>query len=220
MKTKEAIIIILAVTISNTVLCQDTAHTRLVDKYYPKSEVTPEPQNTTPDLKLAPISRSQPLNNSASSQKPIIKNEPVSRPVVPQATVAAEPEPMPEPENTVVNNPSPEPTPATPPLPAVVTSTPYANPVYRDTRLGSSAPQYDTYKKNDNGAGAITTDPNKRGGGAIANQNNANTESSAATNASGNGPIYRNNRLGSSSPLYNTYEKNDYGAGSVTTSPK
>ena len=33
-------------------------------------------------------------------------------------------------------------------------------------------------------------------------------------------PIYRDTRLGSSSPLYNTYEKNDYGAGAVTTSPK
>ncbi|MEO6682131.1 MAG: hypothetical protein ABIN48_04835 [Ginsengibacter sp.] len=31
---------------------------------------------------------------------------------------------------------------------------------------------------------------------------------------------YRMNRLGSSSPLYNTYEKNKNGAGSVTTMPK
>jgi hypothetical protein len=33
--------------------------------------------------------------------------------------------------------------------------------MYRDTRLGSSSPQYNTYKKNDNGAGAVTTNPNK-----------------------------------------------------------
>ena len=32
--------------------------------------------------------------------------------------------------------------------------------------------------------------------------------------------IYRDSRLGSSSPLYNTYKKNDYGAGAVTTNPK
>lgn len=32
-------------------------------------------------------------------------------------------------------------------------------PMYRDTRLGSSEKQYNTYKKNDNGAGAITTSP-------------------------------------------------------------
>lgn len=36
-------------------------------------------------------------------------------------------------------------------------------PIYRDTRLGSSSPLYNTYKKNDYGAGAITTNPNKTG---------------------------------------------------------
>jgi hypothetical protein len=29
--------------------------------------------------------------------------------------------------------------------------------IYRDTRLGSSTPQYDTWKKNNNGAGSVTT---------------------------------------------------------------
>lgn len=33
--------------------------------------------------------------------------------------------------------------------------------IYRDTRLGSSSPWYNTYKKNDYGAGAITTNPHK-----------------------------------------------------------
>lgn len=37
--------------------------------------------------------------------------------------------------------------------------------IYRDTRLGSSSPQYNTYQKNDFGAGAITTNPNKWGSG-------------------------------------------------------
>ena len=32
-------------------------------------------------------------------------------------------------------------------------------PIYRDTRLGSSTKKYNTYKKNDNGAGAVTTSP-------------------------------------------------------------
>ncbi len=32
--------------------------------------------------------------------------------------------------------------------------------------------------------------------------------------------MYRDTRLGSSSKLYNTYKKNKYGAGAVTTSPK
>ncbi len=33
-------------------------------------------------------------------------------------------------------------------------------------------------------------------------------------------PMYRDTRLGSSEKKYNTYKKNDYGAGAVTTSPK
>lgn len=47
-----------------------------------------------------------------------------------------------------------------------ITSTPPKKKhIYRDTRLGSSSPMYNTYKKNDKGAGAITTNPNKGGGG-------------------------------------------------------
>ncbi|MEO6136973.1 MAG: hypothetical protein ABIP35_17600 [Ginsengibacter sp.] len=34
-------------------------------------------------------------------------------------------------------------------------------PMYRPTRLGSSSPLYNTYRKNDNGAGAVTTNQNK-----------------------------------------------------------
>ena len=34
---------------------------------------------------------------------------------------------------------------------------PAKKPMYRDTRLGGSAKKYNTYKKNDNGAGAVTT---------------------------------------------------------------
>jgi hypothetical protein len=87
--------------------------------------------------------------------------------------------------------------------------------IYRDTRLGSSSPLYNTYKKNDYGAGAITTNPNKGSGGTF-------TETYPATNSSSSSqqsPIYRDTRLGSSSPLYNTYQKNAYGAGAITTNP-
>ncbi len=38
--------------------------------------------------------------------------------------------------------------------------------MYRDTRLGSSSPLYNTYIKNKYGAGAVTTNPNKWGSGA------------------------------------------------------
>ena len=45
--------------------------------------------------------------------------------------------------------------------PALVAKKSTKKPMYRDTRLGGSSKKYNTYKKNDNGAGAITTNPNK-----------------------------------------------------------
>ena len=36
---------------------------------------------------------------------------------------------------------------------------------YRDTRLGSSSSLYNTYQKNDYGAGSVTNNPNKGSGG-------------------------------------------------------
>lgn len=85
--------------------------------------------------------------------------------------------------------------------------------IYRDTRLGSSSRLYNTYKKNDYGAGAVTTNP-KKGRGGVAPSPDFSTDTSKTTNK-----IYRDTRLGSSSPLYNTYKKNDKGAGAVTTNP-
>ena len=43
--------------------------------------------------------------------------------------------------------------------PKKVYKKPVKKPMYRDTRLGSSTKKYNTYKKNDNGAGAVTTSP-------------------------------------------------------------
>ena len=44
---------------------------------------------------------------------------------------------------------------------SLIQNVPVSTSMYRDTRLGSSSPLYNTYKKNDDGAGAITTNPNK-----------------------------------------------------------
>ena len=49
-------------------------------------------------------------------------------------------------------------------------------PLYRPTRLGSSSPLYSTYKKNNYGAGAITTNPNKSGRSFIYSTPNKNAE--------------------------------------------
>jgi hypothetical protein len=214
MKITEAIMIIMGIIISNIALCQDT--TKLVDRYYPKSETTtPEPQN-----KIAPLSRNEPSGNSSLQQKPVINN-PIPESVVAQPTqttantsisdsvitapvtetAVTQPTETPTAPANIINNPSP------------VKNTPEAGHIYQDTRLGSSSPQYNTYENNNYGAGAVTTDPNKRAGSV--NMDMSNPVSKPGTV----GPAYRD-RLGSSSPQYNTYEKNNYGAGSVTTSPK
>jgi len=84
--------------------------------------------------------------------------------------------------------------------------------IYRDTRLGSSSPYFNTYQKNDYGAGAITTDPNK--GNGVAKYPDVYFDSSKLTSN-----IYRDTRLGGSSPGHKTYKTNDYGAGAITTDP-
>lgn len=85
------------------------------------------------------------------------------------------------------------------------------NQFYNRNRTGSSSPQNDTYQKNNYGAGSVTTDPTK-----VSGVKTAPVTVPAETPET---PIYNDTRLGSSSPLYNTYEKNNYGAGAVTTNP-
>lgn len=97
--------------------------------------------------------------------------------------------------------------------PPINYNTPQKHHIYRDTRLGSSSPYYNTYQKNDNGAGAITTNPHKKNG--IAPYPGDHFDSSANANTK----IYRDTRLGSSSPGHRTYKTNDYGAGAITTDP-
>jgi hypothetical protein len=85
------------------------------------------------------------------------------------------------------------------------------NQIHRDSRLGSSSPVYNTYQKNNNGAGSITTNPNKGSGSTFSPDFNLDSSQKK--------PFYHDTRLGSSSSLYNTYQKNDYGAGAITTNP-
>ena len=85
--------------------------------------------------------------------------------------------------------------------------------IYRDTRLGGSSPYFNTYKKNDYGAGAITTDPHKANG--IAKYPNDYFDSGHHSNK-----IYGRHQAWREVPeLYNNYKTNDYGAGAITTNP-
>lgn len=216
MKIRPGIIIIsgiiAGIIISNSVAAQDTTdHTRLVDKYYPKSNSVAQP---------APINSTelnQPVSNKVSQPKP------VDRIIQPVNSTVSQPTPI----NRITNQPATTTIPmgsptnkitaeVAPVVQTPVTQTPVAqasvspNAIYQDTRLGSSSPQNSTYQTNNNGAGSVTTDPNK---GVGSNVSTPQTDTNVAP------PVYRDTRLGSSSPLYNTYQKNDNGAGAVTTNP-
>lgn len=159
------------VIVSNSLFAQDTSHTKLVDKYYPEAKA-PEP--SAPILDKA---TSEPLNTTL--------NKPAS------TTVSREPQVSPNVTQSPQVNNEESTVPATSVSKVPITQ----SPVYSDTKLGG---------------GSITSNPNKSMGTNVSNP---------STNSNAPGTIYRDTRLGSSSPLYNTYEKNDNGAGSVTTNP-
>lgn len=87
---------------------------------------------------------------------------------------------------------------------------------YRGTRLGSSSPLYNTYRTNDDGAGAVTTAP-KNGSAPLSAGPVEGAVQEVPQPAQKS--FYRDTRLGSSAPMYNTYRSNNNGAGSVTTNP-
>ena len=164
MKIISGIIIIAGLIISNIALAQDTTHERLVDKYYPKAKVTPPIPETA---KVNPISNATEQPSSINSPLKAVPLQPnASEPTPPESELNKEVAPVTQtasqvqtPQTPISNeagkinkntkigtdNYNPDP----------------ASPIYRDTRLGSSSPLYNTYKKNDNGAGSITTNPNK-----------------------------------------------------------
>ena len=162
----------------------------LLDKYYPRAE-----KDTNTTVTAAP----QPVPQSVLPPviKPVTPAPPVPAPIVtttvtdrittaplPGATITpgatqiqdtlaitkTTPVNIPQPETTIVSETIPSSTvtntaAATNPVSAAATlpvqkivqprlapSTPYM-----DTRLGSSTPAYDTWKKNNNGAGSVTT---------------------------------------------------------------
>ena len=189
--------VVTMVIVSNSLFAQDTSHTKLVDKYYPESKAPEPPAPILDKATTAPLNTT--LNKPASST---VSEAPQISPNVSQ--------PPPQISSNVIQSPQINKVAST-----TVPETPISqvqitpNIIYNDTRLGSSAPENDSYIKNDNGAGSITTNPNKGNGMNVSPSTNSNPPT----------PIYRDTRLGSSSPLYNTYEKNDDGAGAITTNP-
>lgn len=152
----------------------------LLDKYYPQAQKpatkptetsAPQPQPspqtnpTTVNQSIVAEPKPKAIANDTTAIKatnkpvPLLETMPtldtntitISQPMVKTSSVTpviADTTAINKPMNTVV--------PVT--KPQVQRKAPPSNP-YRDTRLGSSSPLYDTYEKNSNGAGSVTTTP-------------------------------------------------------------
>ena len=147
----------------------------LLDKYYPRNTDTPKAATTQinpePETKPAPT-----ITNTvvpATPTAPAITT--TVAPAVPTAPVmpaTAEPAEVPtgissvttptvtaQPAMTTATTTINKPTMVAPKIPTQKISSQPPPPPYRDTRLGSSTKQYDTWEKNSNGAGSVTTSP-------------------------------------------------------------
>lgn len=134
----------------------------LLDKYYPQkksvdtnktvtTQINPVPvTNPMPVTKPVPVTKPAPEANLVSETKPEIKQEPETKPVSVTKPVPAVT------DTTAINKPIN--TPVAVPVPKKVQTRPATAP-YNENRLGSSTPQYDTWEKNNNGAGSVTTSP-------------------------------------------------------------
>jgi hypothetical protein len=158
----------------------DKSEHPLLDKYYPQQQKFID-RNKTMATQIKPISQTTKLPGTATVAVP---KAPVINPAVTAAPVV---KPAPDEAITtpVVNTPAETTTPSVTNLPAVTTTsaitnapvlnkpvvvippappqkkvqTQHTDPTYIDTRLGSSSPLYNTYEKNSNGEGSVTTSP-------------------------------------------------------------
>ena len=151
-----------------------------MDKYYPRPQNTQVLNNNADTSAVVPspatpVRQSSPVPSVTTapvSQNTVINHAPEVKPDLPAPAESETPPTQPvtatpvnlTPSNTTVNNSSTVTKPAAvavnkpvQPVTAPQTSN-YVDPASLfTTRLGSSAPQYDTWKKNDNGAGSVTT---------------------------------------------------------------
>ena len=125
----------------------------LLDKYYPRAQVVDT--NKTVGTQITSSSQTKPVPGTSINTSP--KRLVVTTVAADTTTRSAETIPSmttkPAITTTTVVN-----TPATIVRIVPVQQAPPSQP-YIDRRLGSSTPQYDTWEKNANGAGAVTTSP-------------------------------------------------------------
>ncbi len=125
----------------------------LLDKYYPRAQVVDT--NKTVSTQITSSSQTKPISAASVNTGPkilVVTTKPVDTTTRSVETIPSITKQSTLTSTTAVN------TPATVTRDVPVQTAPLATP-HRDTRLGSSTPQYDTWQKNANGAGAVTTSP-------------------------------------------------------------
>ena len=145
----------------------------LLDKYYPENR----DKNNAPAPEVKPAAQPIPTPVATTTSKPAVLSRPVTKPIMaPAAITATAPALVATPAlpPTTITTEALTPSLAAPAMTATTTIdkptiiTPQASPtqkiatslptsIYNGTRLGSSTKQYDTWEKNNNGAGSVTT---------------------------------------------------------------
>ncbi len=161
--------------VSQTIDTLKSVHPKM-DKYYPQPPkirviYATDSNSVTPTRPVTQVQPAPVMTTAPASQNTVVNSAPEVTPTPPAETeippspaVTSTPVTV-EPSNTTVDNSNTVTKPAAvtinkPPIQAAPTA-PTSN--YVDpsslftTRLGSSSPQYDTWKKNDDGAGSVTT---------------------------------------------------------------
>ncbi|MDQ2718380.1 MAG: hypothetical protein M3Z26_01275 [Bacteroidota bacterium] len=135
----------------------------LLDKYYPQkqnvnttkaevNQINPISQTKPIETKPAPVATITPVpaaTTTTATATPV--------PVAALPTITNVPELTTKPVAATTTNTIIKPTAITAQAPIKKLSGQPAPPPYMDTRLGSSTKQYDTWEKNNNGAGSVTT---------------------------------------------------------------
>ncbi len=146
MKTKITALMIPGVLISFSALSQTTeksSHPKL-DALFPHSKnitTTNIPDSTkAPATNIVTNNNTVPSNNIPATTTPPATNIATGSNIKPASTITYQDQPQQQPQQQVQARPE-------------------QKGIYSDTRLGSSTKQYDTYEKNNNGAGSVTTSP-------------------------------------------------------------
>lgn len=133
----------------------------LLDKYYPRNTNTPKAATTQinpePETKPAPVITTTVAPTAPTTPVMPATAEPAEVPTgISSVTTPTE---TAQPTMTTTTTTINKPTMVAPKIPTQKISSQPPPPPYRDTRLGSSTKQYDTWEKNNNGAGSVTTSP-------------------------------------------------------------